>query len=152
MGVAGRKPKPTAVKKLEGNPGKRPLPEDEPVFSTIIPQCPEWLSMEGKLLWKTLVPQLQAIPGLLQSVDVSALEVLCESYAQWKAASIVLQDGMTFVTGNGYIQQKPEVAIANKAAKTVKDICSEFGITPSSRSRIQLPAPQLKGELTDLLD
>jgi P27 family predicted phage terminase small subunit len=143
MSKAGRPPKPTAIKKLEGNPGKRPLPDDEPVFSTIIPQCPEWLSIEGKLLWKTLVPQLQAIPGLLQSVDVSALEVLCESYAQWKIASIVLQkDGQTFKTGNGYIQQRPEVAIANKCAKAVKDICSEFGITPSSRSRIHVKMPE----------
>lgn len=29
--MAGRKPKPTAVKKLEGNPGKRKLNKNEPV-------------------------------------------------------------------------------------------------------------------------
>ncbi len=29
--MAGRKPKPTAVKKLEGNPGKRKLNKKEPV-------------------------------------------------------------------------------------------------------------------------
>lgn len=29
--MAGRKPKPTAVKKLEGNPGKRKLNTKEPV-------------------------------------------------------------------------------------------------------------------------
>lgn len=29
--MAGRKPKPTAVKKLEGNPGKRKLNSKEPV-------------------------------------------------------------------------------------------------------------------------
>ena len=31
MNMAGRKPKPTAVKKLEGNPGKRKLNSKEPV-------------------------------------------------------------------------------------------------------------------------
>ena len=29
--MAGRKPKPTAVKKLEGNPGKRKLNKKEPI-------------------------------------------------------------------------------------------------------------------------
>ncbi len=29
--MAGRKPKPTAVKKLEGNPGKRKLNTNEPI-------------------------------------------------------------------------------------------------------------------------
>ena len=31
MAVRGRKPKPTAIKELEGNPGKRPLNGHEPV-------------------------------------------------------------------------------------------------------------------------
>ena len=30
--MAGRKPKPTAVKKLEGNPGKRKLNKKEPAL------------------------------------------------------------------------------------------------------------------------
>ena len=31
MTMAGRKPKPTAIKKLEGNPGKRKLNTKEPI-------------------------------------------------------------------------------------------------------------------------
>ena len=41
--MAGRKPKPTAVKKLEGNPGKRKLNTKEPVPAKGMPDCPEWL-------------------------------------------------------------------------------------------------------------
>ena len=41
--MAGRKPKPTAVKKLEGNPGKRKLNKKEPVPAKGMPECPDWL-------------------------------------------------------------------------------------------------------------
>ena len=46
--MAGRKPKPTAVKKLEGNPGKRKLNSKEPVPAKGIPACPDWLMPEAK--------------------------------------------------------------------------------------------------------
>ena len=41
--MAGRKPKPTAQKKLEGNPGKRKLNTKEPVPGKGMPDCPKWL-------------------------------------------------------------------------------------------------------------
>mgnify|MGYP006980038133 CR=1 FL=1 len=41
MTMAGRKPKPTAVKKLEGNPGKRKLNKKEPIPAKEMPECPE---------------------------------------------------------------------------------------------------------------
>lgn len=143
VATRGRKPKPTAIKQLEGNPGKRPLPQ-EPVFGSAFPdEPPKWLSQEAKRLWKELVPQLRSIPGLIQCVDVSAVELLCESYAQWREAALILQkEGQTFTTPNGYVQQRPEVAIAQKNAKLVKELCAEFGLTPSSRSRINLKLPE----------
>ena len=44
--MAGRKPKPTAVKKLEGNPGKRKLNTKEPNPGKGMPDCPAWLLPE----------------------------------------------------------------------------------------------------------
>ena len=41
--MAGRKPKPTAIKELEGNPGKRKLNKKEPKPEKGMPVCPEWL-------------------------------------------------------------------------------------------------------------
>ena len=52
--MAGRKPKPTAVKKLEGNPGKRKLNSKEPVPAKGIPACPDWLMPEAKKEWERL--------------------------------------------------------------------------------------------------
>ena len=46
--MAGRKPKPAAVKKLEGNPGKRKLNTKEPIPAKGMPACPDWLMPEAK--------------------------------------------------------------------------------------------------------
>ena len=47
MATRGRKPKPTALKVLEGNPGKRPLNENEPIPPKGSIKCPSWLLPEG---------------------------------------------------------------------------------------------------------
>ena len=52
--MAGRKPKPTAIKKLEGNPGKRKLNTKEPIPVKGMPTCPEWLLPEAKKEWDRL--------------------------------------------------------------------------------------------------
>lgn len=44
----GRKPKPTAVKQLEGNPGKRQLNANEPKPVARAPSCPKWLEDDAE--------------------------------------------------------------------------------------------------------
>jgi phage terminase small subunit len=43
MGLRGPAPKPTAIKRLEGNPGKRKLNEMEPKMTVGVPECPDHL-------------------------------------------------------------------------------------------------------------
>lgn len=45
--MAGGKPKPTALKKLEGNPGKRKMNTKEPMPEKGMPECPKWLLPEA---------------------------------------------------------------------------------------------------------
>ena len=59
--MAGRKPKPTAPKKLEGNPGKRKLNTKEPVPEKGMPDCPKWLLPEAKEEWRRLCQKLADI-------------------------------------------------------------------------------------------
>ena len=59
--MAGRKPKPTALKKLEGNPGKRKMNTKEPVPGKGMPDCPKWLLPEAKEEWKRLCQKLSEI-------------------------------------------------------------------------------------------
>ena len=63
MATRGRKPKPTALKVLEGNPGKRPMNMNEPVPPKGTVKCPAWLEPEAKKEWKRLASSLEAMGG-----------------------------------------------------------------------------------------
>ncbi len=81
--MAGRKPKPTALKKLEGNPGKRKLNTKEPVPEKGMPDCPKWLLPEAREEWKRLCQKLSEM-GVLTEIDMAAFAAYCQSYARWK--------------------------------------------------------------------
>ena len=79
MAQRGRKPKPTAIKELEGNPGKRPLNDAEPKPERKAPPCPKWLEPEAKKEWRRLSKQLEQI-GVLTEVDQAAFASYCQAY------------------------------------------------------------------------
>lgn len=107
MGTRGRKPKPTALKILEGNPGKRPLNESEPKPEKKAPKCPSWLEPEAKKEWRRMSKILQEL-GILTQIDASAFAGYCQAYARWKEAEEFLtKHGTIFKTLSGYIQQVP---------------------------------------------
>ena len=70
MATRGRKPKPTAMKELEGYPGKHPLNTSEPKPNKKAPACPKWLEPEAKKEWRRLAKQMEAI-GILTEVDMA---------------------------------------------------------------------------------
>lgn len=136
MATRGRKPKPTALKMLEGNPGKRPLNENEPVPPKGSIKCPSWLLPEAKKEWKRLAPSLEAM-GVLTMADLTAFEGYCQAYARWKEAeAFITQHGSIFKTPSGYVQQVPQVSIAQTNLKIMLKFCEQFGLTPSARSRM----------------
>ncbi len=132
----GRKPKPTALKALEGNPGKRALNTNEPKPRQKAPRCPAWLEDEAKKEWKRMAKQLEQL-GILTEVDMAAFAGYCQAYARWKEAEeFISQHGTIVKTPSGYWQQVPQVSIAQTYLKIMNKFCEQFGLTPSSRSRI----------------
>ena len=125
MAVRGRKPKPTALKVLEGNPGHRPLNKKEPMLKGRLPRCPDWLEDDAKKEWKRLGKVLAEM-GMLTNLDMMAFAGYCQAYARWKGAE-------EFITQHG---QVPQVAIAQTNLKIMLKFCEQFGLTPSARSRI----------------
>lgn len=135
MATRGRKPKPTALKLLEGNPGNRPLNTAEP-SCTGVPDCPDWLEDEAKAEWERMSTVLENM-GMLTDMDMVAFAGYCQAYARWREAEEFLsQHGSIVRTPNGYLQQVPQVSIAQTNLKIVLKFCEQFGLTPSSRSRI----------------
>lgn len=136
MAQRGRKPKPTAVKVLEGNPGKRQLNMFEPQPEKKMPECPDWLEDEAKAEWHRLCKNLYEL-GLLTDLDMAAFASYCQAYARWKEAEeFITQHGSIIKTKTGYWQQVPQVSIAHSNQKIMMQAAAEFGLTPSSRSRI----------------
>lgn len=146
--MAGRKPKPTALKKLQGNPGKRELNAREPQAPRGVPACPEFLTERGRRGWASLAPTLDEM-GVLTMADATALSLLCDAWAEYlDAREVVNGEGMTYATrtegkdgadGSVMYRKRPEVEIAQDAWRRVMKALAEFGLTPSSRSRIKLP-------------
>ena len=75
--------------------------------------------------------------GVLTMADLTAFEGYCQAYARWKEAeAFITQHGSIFQTPSGYVQQVPQVSIAQQNLKIMQSFCSEFGLTPATRSRI----------------
>lgn len=138
MGQRGPKPKPTALRNLQGNPGKRPINKNEPAPTKgqRVPNCPAWLNEDAAALWRQHAKRLWDL-GLLTHVDVGALAALCETEALYHTAVQKLAEGdVVHVTDKGYHHASAWVQIRSQALKQLKSLWSEFGMTPASRSRV----------------
>lgn len=137
--MRGRKPTPTSLKILRGNPGKRRLSKHEPRPAVSIPRCPEHLSTDAKTEWRRISRELAGL-GLLSTIDRAALAVYCQAWARWKEAELnIARHGLVVKTpGTGVPMQNPFLPVANKAIEQMRSFLSEFGMTPASRTRIEV--------------
>ena len=141
----GRKPKPTALKVLAGNPGKRKLNDREPKPKAVIPRCPKILQGEARSEWRRIAKKLHAL-GLLTEIDRAALTGYCLAWARLvEAEEMLRKHGTVIVSKNGFPVQSPYLNIATKATEQLVRMLVEFGMTPSSRARIQVPAAPAAG-------
>lgn len=133
----GRRAKPTALKELAGNPGKRELPKDEPKPKSGFTAPPAHLSSDAKRVWKVLGDELVRI-GIAAVTDVMAFEVLCEAYATYVKAKRELRTlkGTTYTTKTGSIRKRPQIGIMTEAARLIRQYGIEFGLSPSARTRV----------------
>lgn len=141
--MSGPAPLPTALKQLKGNPGKKKLNKLEPKPKTGEPPVPRYLSKPAKREWKRLAKMLLKL-GVLTVADGDALAALCEALVLWQQAKEeVRENGITIKTTaatNGkefqVTKRNPALAVMETQAKLVKSYLQEFGMTPSSRTRV----------------
>ena len=134
--MRGRKPTPTALRVLRGNPGKRPLPENEPHPSPDYPEPPDNLSRDARIEWERVTPILYDL-GLLTNIDRAALVGYCVAWGRWMEAEDELRKyGPVVKAPSGYPVQSPFLAVANRAMKQTKEFLAEFGMSPSARTRV----------------
>lgn len=135
----GRKPKPTALKLLDGNPGKRAINQSEPQPTLGAASCPSWLPRAAKAEWRRVVPELERM-GLLAKVDRAALTAFCQAVALAEDAQRDIdQNGLVVFGAQGGRVKNPAATVVKDAAATIRAFASEFGLTPSARSRLVVP-------------
>ncbi|MCV2869910.1 phage terminase small subunit P27 family [Defluviimonas sp. WL0002] len=134
--MRGRKPKPTAIRRLDGNPGKRGYNAAEPVPPEGLPDCPPHLTELAREEWQRIAATLHDM-GVVTTVDRAALAAYCQSYARWAEAEEKLKETPVMLkTPSGYVQQSPWLSVANKQLELMGRYMAELGITPASRSRV----------------
>jgi len=152
-GSRGDRPKKSAqVKRLLGNLGHHPIP-DPPVLPppTKLPTPPRTLDAVGRKLWKDVVGGLLQL-GILSQFDLAAIEGYCEAYQTAVRATLALQQRarenkqagiaapyFCYKAKDGGWMPYKEVGVKEKAWAALRMYAIEFGFTPASRSRVQLP-------------
>ena len=141
--MRGRRPKPTAIRRLEGNRGKRAFNADEPVPPDGLPSCPEHLSIVAAAEWDRVAQTLYDM-GVLTTIDRAALAAYCQAYGRWVEAEERLRETPSlFKTPSGYVQQSPWMGIVNKQLEIMGRYLVELGMTPASRSRVDVGRVEL---------
>lgn len=140
--MRGRKPKSTAQKILEGNPGKRRLNKDEPqlppLTDTDFDTPPPELDGNdmARAEWLHQAPKLRRARQI-SSADRSALIALCLEWSRYlEATARVAARGLIALAPSGYPIPNPYLSIATRALQSCIKLWPELGLTPSSRSRV----------------
>lgn len=149
--MRGRKPKPTAVKELEGNPGKRALNKKEPKPENKIPPCPKHLTDVARKEWRRVTKELFAL-GIITRLDQAALAICCTAWADYvKACEMLELEGEVIISDKGGAYQNPWMAIKKRSMDQVMKFYAEFGMTPSGRSRVKVETPSEEDALALML-
>lgn len=142
----GPAPKPTRLKVVAGNPGKRKLNTAEPKPRQSVGRTPPtYLSKYAQEMWRELVPELTRLK-LLTIVDYRALEMCCDSYSTWRLMREKIEKMGTGSSGfvseakSGYKQQAAEYTIMTQSMANFSRFLAEFGLSPAARTRIKLDA------------
>lgn len=140
--MKGRKPKPTHLKVLQGNPGRRPLPADEPKLESCFPDPPGHLSEAARKHWNEVGGMLHET-GILTALDADALAAYCELHVRWVEANEQIRKyGLVIKGPSGAPVQSPYFKISAITFDAMKAMLVEFGMTPSSRARVKSTKPK----------
>jgi P27 family predicted phage terminase small subunit len=154
-GSRGPLPKPSALKLLEGNAGKRALDLSAGVNPRVqIPSAPAHLSKEAKKEWKRITPILEEL-GLISGMDRAALALYCQSVGRLTELEMAFNgqvkrledDGASYVdavakasqseTPSGYVQQSVMTQLIKSHREQVNRYLMHFGLSPAARARVQ---------------
>lgn len=153
MGKRGPRPKPTILKKLAGNPGKRKLNDEEPEPEELaeMPAPPAWLLPVAVQVWHEEGPKLRKM-GLLTEPDLVPFACYCQCCARYLEAEAWMAENGTCMTLRNdkgevkYSQTVPRFGLAVKMLEKMLRYQQEFGMTPSARTGLKVLKEKKPGD------
>jgi len=150
--MQGRKPVPTALKVIRGNPGKRPFTRNEPQPTGDLEEPPDYLTPSQQDIWREAVAVSPS--GLLKKLDASIFEtwVVAEDIYRTAALNIAKLGSALLVRSpsNGMLVPSPVLAILNRQALIKLRCAAELGFSPTARARISLNPEEPQTHWTEL--
>lgn len=140
MGKRGPKPKPNEIKAREGNPGQRPLVEDDETvdlsFGTL--RMPMRLSVDERKIWKDT---LSAFPSwYFRPADRELLTAYCRAVRRMdKSEKALRKTSAISKRGNGGTCLSPHMKIINDSLNQVLRLSEILRMTPEKRKMVGVP-------------
>ena len=151
--MPGPRPRPTIVKIREGEKNKDRINLREPKPRPTVPKMPKHLGKVARKEYRRMAKILERC-GVLSEIDGSALAAYAQSFATWmEAQELVNEKGILVKYGEAKMpRQNPALIIARDARKEMMRILVEFGMTPSSRSKIVVNPKKANTKMESLID
>ena len=153
MAIKGRKPKPTNLKLLQGNAGKRPLNKADLEVEVLddVPDCPEWLGEHAKAIWGNVAGWLVGSKILAQS-DVHNLEAFCSAYQNYRDASQhIKENGLVITNQSGEMKKNPACTVVAESLRQMNVYGASLGLDPASRTRLSTSSESEENPFANLL-
>lgn len=149
--MRGRKPKPRNVALREGDPGHqgigklKKLHASEPKAEHGLPACPRELRGVARRAWETWSEDLRTM-DLDHRPDGPLLHGLCVMFARAIQADTLIRKEGIVTAGLHGVKINPAISISKSCWNQVRAFCSEFGLSPASRTRLALEKPDDSGQ------
>lgn len=132
------RPMPTNLKVLHGTAQPCLINDKEPRPKKLkIIKPPSYLTKEEKQCWRKTIVDLQEC-GIITDIDMTSFAAYCRAWVGYQKESSIVEKEGSVVTGS---KKTPVISPHFKAAsdyfKRLLQLWREFGMTPSSRSRIR---------------
>jgi P27 family predicted phage terminase small subunit len=144
----GFAPAPTKVKLLRGETRPSRVNYREPLPSAKIPAMPPDMDDEAKVIWRRVIATMGKT-GVIRSPHGDMLRGYCEAVVDYNRAHAVLAATGILVKGQrpGDIVKNPVWQIVREARDQMLKFGTEFGLSPSSQSGLQIEPEQAPNQV-----
>lgn len=139
--MSGPKPRPSHLKIVSGETRPSRVNYDEPqVEGELPPDPPKRLTPSQKAVWKELAAQVY----WSKEIDRYSFELLCCALGDVRQLRGELKREKAIIKGSRGRVRNPKSYLLKEATEHAIKLLGEFGLSPSSRTKVKVPKGQQK--------